>query len=266
MNHYTYILKDPNSDMKYIGVRSCACPIAKDPYKGSSCIMTTEEKRTCIKSVLGVFKTRSEAMAHEIELHATFNVSENTDYWNMAKATVSGFIRTGPHSQETKDAISAKMKGKLLSADHKEALCKAQKRRWDEGRGSKLVHFPKGEAHPARTYTGVYEWKNRDGRVFIGTNLEFLQLVKLKNIQNITKIVKGEVIQYRGWYIVKNTTTNCSTSDNSVVEVYEWVNGDQFFTGTGFQLSIHAKFSSLSGVNKVARGDRVSTQGWSIKK
>ena len=266
MNHYTYILKDPDSNMKYIGVRSCSCKIEEDPYKGSSTIMTIEEKRRCVKTVLGTFKNRTEALKNEAELHSLFNVVEGLTYWNKAATTFEGkgFSRVGyKHMEESKQKMSKSLKGRKLSLEHRQKLCKAQKKRHSEGR-CLLKPFPSGDAHPDRKYTSVYRWVNIDGNEFIGTNIEFRDFVGLKHIQNVTVLIKGTKIQYLGWYIVENITTGCITTGAKYTNIYNWSNGIDTFKGTGKQLCGKIGINSLSTVNKVIRGDRKSVKGWTI--
>ncbi len=87
MYHYTYILLDPESNMKYIGMRSCKCKPEEDTYMGSSYSMTIHDKRRCDKLVLEEFDTREEALQHEIKLHNQFEVHTNPEFWNLSKQT-----------------------------------------------------------------------------------------------------------------------------------------------------------------------------------
>lgn len=94
MNHYTYELKFENG-MKYIGVRSCKCPIEEDSYLGSSKIIPAELYITCTKTILATFNTRIEAISDEIRLHNLYDVCKNSEYYNQAKQTHTGFDQQG---------------------------------------------------------------------------------------------------------------------------------------------------------------------------
>ena len=260
MNHYTYILLDPKSEMKYVGVRSCKCAIVDDPYKGSSNYMTPEEKDRCVKVVLGVYDTREQALDEELRLHKELNVVSNRSYWNKA---LSGVPPKGVR-KGSKYKSSDSKKGVPLSAEHIESLKKAQQKRWAEGRGPE---FPTGENHPARKFKSVYEFRNLSGEVFVGTNLEFKKHLNVRYIQTVNKIVTGAHSQYKKWYIVRNITSGCQTTDMAYVTAYKWynTNTEETFIGTGQQLVEHAPDAvNLGRANKVIRGDRNHTGGWTI--
>lgn len=246
MKHYTYLLIDPDSEMMYIGVRSYNGNPEKDPYMGSSTVMTTKDKRRCDKIILKTFKTRKEASNHEIELHELYDVVRNEVFWNQYKATSTRFNLRG-------------LKRGSFSDLHIEKLCKAQQKRWAEGRGPK---FPKGENHPSRKYSSVYLWKNIDGSIFKGTNLEFQKYTSANHIQNITKLIKGDRVQLNGWYITENLSSGCITTSSLYVDQYIWHNSEKEFVGTGKQLSDYLSLGALSTVNKVLRGNRKTVNGW----
>jgi DNA-binding CsgD family transcriptional regulator len=101
--HYTYEITNVNNGMKYIGARSCTCLPCFDPYMGSSKTLKKaikeDEHAHFIKIVLQEFHTRKEAYAHEIELHAKFDVGKNSEFYNKAKQLSEGFAfeASGPN-------------------------------------------------------------------------------------------------------------------------------------------------------------------------
>lgn len=115
--HYTYELINTKNNMNYIGVRSCECQPKDDiHYFGSSKAVDEELLITPVKYwnklILKIFKTRQQAVKHEIELHSKFNVAVNPQFYNKAKQTATGFDRSGTTmSSETKDKISKANKG-----------------------------------------------------------------------------------------------------------------------------------------------------------
>ena len=257
MNHYTYMLVDPISEMKYVGVRSCKTDIEDDPYKGSSSTMSREEKNRYVKLILGRFNTREEANLHEIELHTLLNVVSNKSYWNIVHAEAPPRW-TGGYRKLPK--ISTGKKDIPLTDAHREALKVAQQKRWSEGRGPA---FKYGEDHAARRYKSTYKFKNLDGQEFVGTNLDFKAFMKARHVQTITKIVTGDHAQYKGWYIVENLTTGCKTTDSKYVDKYLWKNDEKTFIGTGYQFAVEFNIP-LGDANKVLRGERSNTKGWKI--
>ena len=238
---------DPDSDMMYIGVRSYKGNPEKDPYMGSSTVMTVPDKLRCDKIILKTFKSRKEASDHEIELHELYDVVRDEKFWNRCKANSTKFNLQG-------------LKRGPLSDSHRAKLCEAQQKRWTEGRGPK---FPKGEDHPSRKYTSTYLWKNVNGSVFEGTNLEFQKHIGARHIQNVTRLVKGERTQLNGWYVTRNLGSGCETTNSLHVDRYTWSNGEEEFVGTGSQLADYLALTTLSTINKVLRGDRKTVNGWS---
>ena len=82
----------------YIGCRTCDCPPEEDiKYFGSFSDKTFFPTE---KTILFVCETRQEAMEIEIKLHDFFDVAVNPQFANMAKATSTGFDRTGLQSGE----------------------------------------------------------------------------------------------------------------------------------------------------------------------
>lgn len=110
MNHYTYKIEFENG-MKYIGVRSCKCPIPKDSYYGSSKVIPAELYATCTKTILNTFNTRIEALQDEIKLHEELDVAVNSNYYNQVKQTSEKFNQQGT-TKETHEHI-ARMAEKL---------------------------------------------------------------------------------------------------------------------------------------------------------
>lgn len=263
MYHYTYLLISPDGLKKYIGFRSSKCEPDEDPYMGSSRAMTKKDKLEFDKIVLEVFLTKAEAIAHEIALHKQFNVSKNPEFLNIANATASGFAIFAP-TKAMREKTSKRLKGIPLKPEHVEKLKKAQQKRWKEGRGVPLDKYKRGEEHKDRKYTSKYHWKNIDGSEFLGTNLEFKEHIGQKHIQNVTKLIKGEVIQLNGWHVVMNLDTNISSIETYQTSKHTWVKDDEEFIGTPYQLSMYSKvpFGSL---NKVAKRIVNSAKGWSLR-
>jgi hypothetical protein len=263
MHYYTYLLIHPITELKYIGVRSCKCLPENDPYMGSSRAMSSSYKKEFDKLVIQEFPTKAQAIAHEIALHKQFNVSKNPEFLNIANATAGGFT-----IYEMSEAHKMKLlKGKLGVPRTPETIAKlklASQKRYAEGRGVPLSSYKRGEEHSARKYRSTYRWANIDGTEFIGTNLDMKDYLGVKHIQTITKLVRGLNAQLNGWYTVENLSTGICTSDLLYVTKRTWKNTttEGHFFGTGAQLSKAYQEVTVSGVNKVLRKDRVSTNGW----
>ena len=81
--------------MKYLGVRSCKCPVDEDVYTGSSKLIPPELYATCKKTILATFNTRIEAQEDEIQRHALLDVARNPEYYNGTNAKSTGFSPVG---------------------------------------------------------------------------------------------------------------------------------------------------------------------------
>jgi hypothetical protein len=112
--HYVYrSFEEGGSD--YIGRRTCDCLPEEDiKYFGS---FKDKTFKPTGKVILFVCETREEVAEIEIELHNFFEVAVNPQFANKAKATSTGFDRTGvPNTEEQKKAKSERM-----SEKHKKA-------------------------------------------------------------------------------------------------------------------------------------------------
>jgi len=92
--HYTYLIKNKNIGLLYIGVHT-----GYGEYWGSSKSLSEDIKKIgkqyFVKRILRVWDTRAEAMSHEIELHNRYDVAVNNRFYNKVKQTSTGFDNTG---------------------------------------------------------------------------------------------------------------------------------------------------------------------------
>lgn len=102
--HYVYKITNINpTDTRhfYIGVRTAKNKSAEEDisYFGSSIpldeAIEAEGANNFIKEILSVWNTRKEASLEEIRLHNIHDVAVNELYYNLAKATSTGFSRAG---------------------------------------------------------------------------------------------------------------------------------------------------------------------------
>jgi len=116
--HYVYRITNlfpVGAERFYVGVRSCDCPPAKDDYWGSSKSLSEainqQGQIDFAKEILSTWKTREEAVAEEIRLHAEIGVKDNPTYYNKANQTSTGFDSTGLlNSKESNKKRSETMK------------------------------------------------------------------------------------------------------------------------------------------------------------
>lgn len=92
MKKYNYVYEITYSDgRKYIGLRSCNCPIEEDSYMGSPFHLPEELKGTGIKTILSIHETREAAALEEIRLHELYDVRNNALFINQCNATSTKF-------------------------------------------------------------------------------------------------------------------------------------------------------------------------------
>jgi len=129
MYHYTYIIQDKETKMRYIGVRSSTLTPTEDTnYWGSSKYLPNDVKDTHSKIILKVFNNREDAVKHEIELHELNDVAVSNEYYNRSKQTSTKFDTTGitySCTEAKKKRISEGNKGKIRT----EVMCKAMSER-----------------------------------------------------------------------------------------------------------------------------------------
>ena len=125
-SHYTYIIVNKNSQMKYIGVRSCSClPENDDGYMGSSksldeAMNNTPEAFT--KIIIETFSTRENANADEQRLHEMYDVARNPKFYNLMNAPM-GFDNTGKHhTPEIRKKLSLSHKGNTHTEESKKKI------------------------------------------------------------------------------------------------------------------------------------------------
>ena len=135
MHHYTYMIEVKNptdSRFRYIGVRSCSVDPKEDVYFGSCRPFKKWQAENgtngLVKTILARWKSRDDALSHEILLHDCFDVGRNPEFWNQAKQKTIGFDTTGVTlSQEARLKKSLKTKGRPKSPEHRAKIQAALK-------------------------------------------------------------------------------------------------------------------------------------------
>ena len=271
MHHYTYLLLDIKSNMKYIGMRSCKCKPEEDLYMGSSYKMTIEDKRRCDKLVLEEFNTREEALQHEIKLHNQFQVHTNPEFWNLAKQTSTKFISnrkgcklTEEHKQKCSKALKGKKKP-VFTDEHKQKISEARKgTKASASTKKKFSESRKGENNSNFKHITQYLWY-KDGTTFIGTIGQLSLKYNIKDKSSLYAAVKGKLSTGNGWLILENINSKCRTVGTEYIDKYVWSNiNDKIVTYNCKDMSnfLNEKFENT--VKKVIRGTQNSIKGWKI--
>lgn len=118
MNHYVYIITNLINRKKYIGKRSCGCPIDQDTYMGSGVALKNAQKKYGIenftKHILMICETEEQAFQEEEKAINLVKAWKNPQYYNM-KGGGKGGMNGIRHSIDTKEKLRIINTGKKLS-------------------------------------------------------------------------------------------------------------------------------------------------------
>lgn len=134
MNHYVYEITNLINSKKYIGKRSCECPIEEDKYMGSGkYIKIAIEKygeNNFKKDILFICNTEEEAFYIEYYYINKLNAVKSRMYYNVAEGGHGGNTKAGWTEEEYKEyskKLSNALKGKKKSKEHREKLSESRK-------------------------------------------------------------------------------------------------------------------------------------------
>ena len=139
--HYTYIITNKETGMKYFGVRSCDCTPDTDIYMGSSKYLKADINKLGVdrfkKEIHGIWNTREIANKVEEEYLKKVDAKNNPKYYNKANSHKDLYFDYDSLSDKEKEAVinrlleaagteeaKAKMKASLKEtwAKHKDKL------------------------------------------------------------------------------------------------------------------------------------------------
>lgn len=170
MNHYVYEITNLVNGKKYIGKRSCKCPIEDDKYMGSGKLLKLAIGKYGIenfeKRIVTICRTEEYAYEQEHILISVYDAYNNENYYNLNTGGKGGM--TGVRlSEETKKKISEAnknqipwIKGKTHSDKVRQILSNAHKGKvvMQETR-DKLSKCRKGKALSEETKKKISETK-----------------------------------------------------------------------------------------------------------
>lgn len=192
--HYVYYSHE-SWGRGYIGSRTCAVEPEKDiNYFGSFYDKTFKPDS---KIILAVFDSRKEALEAEITLHHFYGVDKNRHFANKACQCSTGFIATGPRSQEFKDGVSKRLKGRKLTPEHIKKVSEARSKKL-KGRKFSEEHKQKISAALKGKRLGVKTGKRtrRDSRKIMLKDTktgELLEFPSISRASEFTKIKRSNI-------------------------------------------------------------------------
>jgi len=242
MNHYVYQLTSNRDGRKYIGVRSCDCPIEEDTYMSSS----TEDReyvKDSVKEILRTFLSREEANAFEIALHDIHDVGNNPNFFNKAKSTSTGFCTLGNKEVAKKIALSqlgennnmAKRRGKLhpnygkqLPEETREKIRKkALGRKPTKDTKEKMSESHKGRNNYKARPANIYSY---DTNELIAENIIISEWAEKNGFvsQHIAATARNKRKQHKGIYARYINDNDQITPKDALIEraFYNWWNSE----------------------------------------
>jgi len=152
--HYTYIITNQETGMKYFGVRSCDCTPDKDIYMGSSKYLKADIDELGIdkfsKEIHGNWETREIANEVEDAYLKEVNAKRNPEYYNRANSHKDMYFDYNALSDEEKEESTRRL---LEAAGTDEAIAKMReglKNTWAKHKDKMVAKVH----HEDRDYTG----------------------------------------------------------------------------------------------------------------
>jgi len=217
--HYTYILIERNTGMRYIGVRSCDCIPKEDNYWGSSKHLPNGYRGdltdTFDKVIVELFETRGEANEDEIRLHNLHDVAVNPMFYNRAKATSKGFCVYGTKASDetlkkirkSKTGDKHPMYGKQHSGETRTRMSKAllgDKNPMYGKQHSNLTRNKMSKSKMGNTDSQKHKtliwWKHKSGTEIFANPTQMRDLYnKGGETSDFAKVYKGTNKSSKGW-------------------------------------------------------------------
>ena len=137
MNHYVYEITNLVNGKKYIGKRSCKCPIEEDKYMGSGIYLKQAIQKYGIKNfekqILFECKNEKEALEKEIYIINKLDAVKKRNYYNVANGGQGGNTKAGYSEEELRiysKKLSASLKGRRLSEETKTKISLSRMRKY----------------------------------------------------------------------------------------------------------------------------------------
>lgn len=134
--HYTYIIINQETGMKYFGVRSCNCTPDTDIYMGSSKYLKADINELGIdkfkKEIHGHWETREIANSVEEAYLKEMDAKRNPEYYNKANSHKDMYFDYDSLSAEEKEAVTVRLLSATGTEEAKAKMREGLKKTWSE--------------------------------------------------------------------------------------------------------------------------------------
>ncbi|MDM0633603.1 NUMOD3 domain-containing DNA-binding protein [Clostridium perfringens] len=242
MNHYVYEITNKINGKKYIGKRTCKCPIEEDKYMGSGYLLKKAIKKHGIenftKKILFIAESEEEAYQKEFDVIESVQAYKNPNYYNCVPGgrgapVLNSYMKGKKPSIETRKKISkslkGKMKGKLNPFYGKHHTIETKEIIKSKNKGK----F-KGELNPFYGKRHTQEVKDklrgiRKGKFKDGSNFNAKKVINLNTLKVFNSVKEaGDFLEINYFGISKCCNNKLKTSGKINGQPARWMFYDEY--------------------------------------
>lgn len=167
INHYVYKITNNINNKKYIGKRSCNCPIEEDKYMGSGKLLKQAFKKYGIenfsKKILKICESEDCAFKWEEIFIEEAKAYSNDSYYNIASEGQGGFRNFAGKSEEEllfwRKRMSESRKGRIITEEWKAKILKTKKEKKIGHGNTNGMYGRKGDKSPVSKAIMMIDFK-----------------------------------------------------------------------------------------------------------
>lgn len=197
MNHYVYEITNNINGKKYIGKRSCKCPIEKDKYMGSGKILNEAKKKYGIenfsKKIIYICNSEEEAYTCELNEISKVNADTNDMYYNVSFGGRGG-VKGTKLSKETRLKMSLHSSNMWKDEKYRKKITESIIKLWDNEEHRKLMSIKTSKQWEDNDFRNKMSEKTKKmwaDNEYRNKMLKTLAESNLKNKENNKKRITG---------------------------------------------------------------------------